>query len=1570
MKRVFHLILLLLAGTFGGFAQSSTDLEEGNRLSVDPSTGINTFSWWGRAGRTYFIQQSDDLLNWSYAPLIESGTDQVISWSFSSTAQKYFLKLRYTDMPTSDPLSADFDGDGVSNWDEVQQGGDPFNYYSQPGVLITPQLDVISGDHQAAAAGTFVQQPLVVLVRDSATGLPMVNAPVTFTLANGEARLATAPSGIVTAISSLTVRTDLNGQVSNNQNSVYYCVPGQVGIDGQVQATTGTAVPLSFTFTNFDPYFPPVAPGALIVSSNPDGSNTLTWTDNSNNETGFLIERSSDGTSWTTAGTAGINVTTFTDGTTVPGKAYQYRVSSINVAATGFGSGNSSSSVIQDPDGDADSDGLTNAEELAMGTDPNNQNSDNDGVPDGQDAVPYDATLTYSATIDPGKVTFAVLDLGEGQLQEVSPNWQYAFVQLSDHAEIRSVTQPGQIAVTPKDAVWLANDGSVIRPQVTSTPASSYSSYVNNYYYSQSSKGHYADNPAGGPALFKIDSSYSSTLKITTYRANGSQSTNEYAAPLLADIKDQWLIYPGNYTLDSGPNNLPRQYVYTGWPVTESAGKALLGRLADGSLRLAEPDYGLFWMLQDNSYLPDGQQYTGPDHLVNIKVAADGDDEWWWWWTDLSRGPSEIAASSRSSMSAVIYTSADGTQLIKRTLFQISYVEGNNVAVGPAKYFIKSPNGAETMLVNDDGDHYRSTLSQISFSNARGGSGNPQITLSRLNSRSPKPDAVGVSKVGGVDALSLFLSEDNYTPHPLYASAQDYTASNPIRGGGGFNNLRWILLNNYQIWANGRICYTDPNYGANALHLGSDPDKWKYFNAVQLLDNGMIAGTVWKTKDAQGNPNWTQHAVLLVPVDIAVDANRDGVIKFAGNSSDPDLADKPADITTQNKPFRFWVNNNQDTPSIGSFGSEPYTYAVIKPDSENNNITAPNDLEDFARLNIYVGGLEDALKGGTIQIGLQWKNGSDKSPSIKIYENLSKDTSGNYDGTDGYLKDPDIAQLYLDSSVKSLGTVQGKKPLIFPKSYWTNILRLLSPSKQVFLIFEGVTVGRDQLTLVFLDANGNQIGQGGGVWLELLDVKNMYQRAHVIPRRTAFPQPWTIPIDGPLQSLYSRNNDNSLYVNPYSVTWAFGDGSAPDTDNTNCYDASYVPPADETKEAVVLVHGVGIDVNQYRTWGDSFYKRLWWEGYKGRFYSFRWDGETDQSDIRTVFNDAEYRAWIWGLSLANYVSGAVKPGRSNVSMVAHSLGNVVANSALKYGLKVDNYVMLAPALPASAIDHTTPVTPQLVDAETQSFIVQEARDGQQHPVIYGKKTPDTYKGYLESNRAQISGTWANYYNPGDYWLTTGKIPFAAIPVIGKNLPSYLANASSSFPLDWVSNEILFKPVDAHPLNNDLIAAFLVGTRTWRYWCKGYNPVFEMGYTFSNPYTLTSLLPLRIEVTPSGTPSGMIRAITSPEEIMSYVARPFTLPMGATPAGSSNVITNQNEHDMALDYNFTIDQREHGGLFNRPIQYLFAPSSVPNVPNWPYTLPMTNGGAYQSSIYHQLMKDLNLQSSITKKSGLP
>ena len=88
----------------------------------------------------------------------------------------------------------------------------------------------------------------------------------------------------------------------------------------------------SNTVTVTTPDVPPAAPSALSATAVSKSQINLQWTDGSNNETGFEIERSTNGTTFSRIKTVGVNVTTFANTGLTANKTYWYRVRAINHA--------------------------------------------------------------------------------------------------------------------------------------------------------------------------------------------------------------------------------------------------------------------------------------------------------------------------------------------------------------------------------------------------------------------------------------------------------------------------------------------------------------------------------------------------------------------------------------------------------------------------------------------------------------------------------------------------------------------------------------------------------------------------------------------------------------------------------------------------------------------------------------------------------------------------------------------------------------------------------------------------------------------------------------------------------------------------------------------------------------------------------------------------------------------------------------------------------------------------------------------------------------------------------------
>ncbi len=81
--------------------------------------------WSGVTGRTYFAQGSVDLVDWEILPVLEFGTGPKGAGIDTEGTPKYFYRLKYIDADwvttEQQARDADFDGDGIPNWFEVEE---------------------------------------------------------------------------------------------------------------------------------------------------------------------------------------------------------------------------------------------------------------------------------------------------------------------------------------------------------------------------------------------------------------------------------------------------------------------------------------------------------------------------------------------------------------------------------------------------------------------------------------------------------------------------------------------------------------------------------------------------------------------------------------------------------------------------------------------------------------------------------------------------------------------------------------------------------------------------------------------------------------------------------------------------------------------------------------------------------------------------------------------------------------------------------------------------------------------------------------------------------------------------------------------------------------------------------------------------------------------------------------------------------------------------------------------------------------------------------------------------------
>ncbi len=502
-------------------------------------------------------------------------------------------------------------------------------------------------------------------------------------------------------------------------------------------------------------------------------------------------------------------------------------------------------------------------------------------------------------------------------------------------------------------------------------------------------------------------------------------------------------------------------------------------------------------------------------------------------------------------------------------------------------------------------------------------------------------------------------------------------------------------------------------------------------------------------------------------VDLAVDANRDGAIKFP--------SDDASDRTSTDKPYRFWLNNdvdrhNQVDTTLGFGGydlqddldpSLPQYQGHL--DCDLDTVPGTRDLEDYTRLWINLNGLQDTIASGDFAVGLKWVGNlsSGNTPAIKLIRAVEAD------GGARYLTDNDTAANQIaNTQGNALVDASGSTTLIQPTAgVWDFLIPkaalggISADDPTAHFLFEGCQRGQGQLTIVLLQKSGatyTKIGDGPGVYLDLRDIKEMYQR-------------WTVgENNGGLPKSSSTIADKRL---PAGVG-----GMAAD-----------VPLQDyEQNQYILYVHGWNMQPWEKDAFAETAYKRLYWQGYKGRFGTFQWP--TTYGDafdaIQGSYDNGEYTAWRSAAPLAAKLADLSSSYSGNVYVLAHSMGNVVTGEALRLAAQggstnlVKAYVATEAAVPGEAWDPALATSAPL-----------------QYAVGRGPDTPDVYLNWMLSDHATTTSR-VNFFNTADYALNIWQINETLKPDFYFPSVYYYADSNLDSPGDFFKTSVATDPVTA------------------------------------------------------------------------------------------------------------------------------------------------------------------------------
>ena len=455
---------------------------------------------------------------------------------------------------------------------------------------------------------------------------------------------------------------------------------------------------------------------------------------------------------------------------------------------------------------------------------------------------------------------------------------------------------------------------------------------------------------------------------------------------------------------------------------------------------------------------------------------------------------------------------------------------------------------------------------------------------------------------------------------------------------------------------------------------------------------------------------------IVHAVSLQLDKNHDGTM---------DLSFNGPDATSQNSTFQFWINNNFDRSlydaddavnyedSLNSIEAGKLPQYQRVPDYNFTNyygqraIPTKRDLENFTRLWVcgVTSNLLAALPSGST-VTLSWGdvgNPNPTNPVIDLFQ--AADANGGF----GYLTNETSAAAQTNlSQGQYVGRLApgGSIPLNSPfaPNLWAGS----------HFIWCGVSNGVGALTLAITDANSNALAQAKA-YIQIKDIKEMYER-------------WTLG-DNPKKepNLLAVKAANDLPSNP--VVPAF----------------EYATPQDTNTPYILFVHGWNMRTDEKDHFAESAFKRLYWQGYQGRFGSFRWPTDYgfsgsyfDIATDRRNFDNSEFQAWKSGFGLKNMLTRLNILYSGNVYLLAHSMGNIVAGEGLRLAgtnQLVNTYVASQAAITAHAYD----------DSLADSLFASSS-----------PKTPNIYNDWFAGNNGGAAGRVISFYNTNDYALAIGR----------------------------------------------------------------------------------------------------------------------------------------------------------------------------------------------------------------------
>ena len=513
-----------------------------------------------------------------------------------------------------------------------------------------------------------------------------------------------------------------------------------------------------------------------------------------------------------------------------------------------------------------------------------------------------------------------------------------------------------------------------------------------------------------------------------------------------------------------------------------------------------------------------------------------------------------------------------------------------------------------------------------------------------------------------INSHAVFWGLTNQTPEYLtnlppglrapngYGDAYAINDSNQIVGASMTVDDRLVAA----LWQLNHNTNSAPFWEITDLNDRLTDPSLQVFRAVGINNDGLILAYA---QNAAGE----NHAVLLIPMAMAVDNNRDGQITFDA-----------ADQATADKPYHFWINDSQESGDISSAAND-----IPGSNHPNHNGDHANGRSDLVNFFPVALNLSNVLRFLPPMNGYEYHLSQADGAVKFIYTALERTNAFDYlTNLDNYVYGNYFNERAITAyAIPVPATPEGK-------TLNTTFLDLiLADGNKGVILVEGTKATQKPLMLEIWH-KGQKLA-GIPLYLNISPMEDMYRHLNLRDGSDAPP---------------ASPNPNGLVGQTSPGDW---------TRASQMAERPAFPDSLSNGKWLVFIPGYNVSGQEARGWESEMFKRFYWSHNQARFVGVAWFGNPygGDDDYLADYHWAVMNAFATAPKFAEKIGALSGPK----TIVSHSLGGCVVSSAIQdYGLVVDNFCMVDGSIAMEAFQgdmspdlHNLAITPW-VDADGSS----------------------------------------------------------------------------------------------------------------------------------------------------------------------------------------------------------------------------------------------------------------------------